>query len=266
MNIPVCYIEQYGNIIGTYEFNEDKFIDNIVSTSQDRILPIQNYTDCSVINRNNICTIVGRDNREYIVCFGDNSLYRISRDKLNNYNISNAIIKNNRLTILDDINDLGHRFPDKSIKFSNIFTDIKQSSIGIARKFIGTYNGCTCIVKFSKRSDNKDIQNEIKYYEIAKSLNIKCCRAYYSKYDNRDCCISIFEYNMNNDIFSSFKKLNKPIEEIYKSLSKIDKQEFDKMMLLDYLLSQQDRHYSNIALINDRMYPLFDNGESLGIT
>ena len=47
--------------------------------------------------------------------------------------------------------------------------------------------------------------------------------------------------------------------------SKEEKIEFDKMMILDYILSQQDRHYSNIALLNDKMYPLFDNGECLGI-
>ena len=37
------------------------------------------------------------------------------------------------------------------------------------------------------------------------------------------------------------------------------------MLLTDYLLSQQDRHYSNLATIGDRVYPLYDNGECLGI-
>lgn len=36
-------------------------------------------------------------------------------------------------------------------------------------------------------------------------------------------------------------------------------------MGLDYIMSQQDRHMSNIALLNRGMYPLFDNGECLGI-
>lgn len=264
MGIPVCYIEQYGNIIGTYEFDGVSFKDNIGNSIIKRNLPVQNITSCIIINAD-ICTLVGRDSRHYIVCFGNNSLYRVTREELNKYKISNAVIKNGRLIVTDKLFELGHRFPDKNIGFSNVLTNIKQSSIGVARKFYGTYNGHKCIVKFSKRKDNKDIKNELKYYKIAKILNIKCCRVYYSKYDNRECCISIFEYSTDNDIWSSFKKLNKPIEKIYNTLSRSDKQEFDKMLILDYLLSQQDRHYSNIALINDKIYPLFDNGECLGI-
>ena len=265
MSIPVCYISQYGRIIGTCDFDGTKFIDNKSTSILNRKLPVQDYISCEIIDESNICTVVGRDNKEYIVCFGDNALYRVDRETLSKYNVSNAIIKNGKLFITDKVEDLGYRFPDKKIVFNAKFKEIKQSSIGIARKFYGKYNKRYCVVKFSKQSNNRDIQNEIKYYEIASILGVKCCRVVYSRYDNKDCCISFFEYDKNKDVFSSFKKLNKPIEQIYKSLSKDEKIEFDKMMILEYILSQQDRHYSNIALLNDKMYPLFDNGECLGV-
>ena len=57
----------------------------------------------------------------------------------------------------------------------------------------------------------------------------------------------------------------KSFGEILKSLSDKDKWIFDKYMLLDYILLQEDRHYSNLAVVNNRLYPLFDNGECLGI-
>ena len=69
---------------------------------------------------------------------------------------------------------------------------------------------------------------------------------------------------INNDIYISFKNLNKSFGEILKSLSDKDKWIFDKYMLLDYILLQEDRHYSNLAVVNNRLYPLFDNGECLG--
>lgn len=37
------------------------------------------------------------------------------------------------------------------------------------------------------------------------------------------------------------------------------------MLVVDYILAQQDKHMSNMALKNGYMYPLFDNGECLGI-
>lgn len=266
MQIPVCYITQYGNIIGTIDYLDNHiFRDNRDNYSIERELPLQDLISCEVIN-NNICTVVGRDKKYYIVCFGDNYLYRINRDTLIKYNISNAKqTRDNRIIITDKIHDLGCLFPDKDIIFDKNYIGEYQTSLGIARKFFAKYKGHYCIVKFSKRSDNKDLENEIKYYKIARILGVDCCRVIYSKYDGRDCCISIFEYNREKDVFSSFRKLNKPLGKIYEQLSDKDKIKYNNMMILDFVLSQQDRHYSNIALCNNRLYPLFDNGECLGI-
>lgn len=263
MNIPVCYIS--GSNTGIITFDGKHFVDNTCISNINRELPNQDYMTCEVYNPNNICTIVGRDNRDYIVCFGDNALYRLNRASMNKYRLSNAVIKNGRLTLIDKVDDLGYRFPDKKIVFGGRLSDTRQSSIGIARKFYGTYEGKLCIIKFSKWSNNKDLINEVKYYKIASILGVRCCKAFLSKYDDKLCCLSFFEYNQSKDMFSSFKKLNKSDSEIYESLSKQEKIEYDKMLLLDYLLLQQDRHKSNIALLNNKMYPLFDNGECLGL-
>ena len=197
MSIPVCYITQYGQVIGTVEYvGNHTFIDNRRNYSTNRILPSQDLVSCEVVNNNCICTVVGRDNRHYIVCFGDNYLYRLSRDAISNYIISNAKqTQGGNLIIVDKVRDIGKLFPDKGIIFERQFIGEHITSLGMARKFFARYDNRECIVKFSKRSDNRDLKNEVKYYAIAKILNIDCCRVVYSRYDGRDCCISIFEYN-----------------------------------------------------------------------
>lgn len=266
MLIPVAHLSKYGIIAGSilFDTNTIDFLDS--NTIYERKLPIQDYNDCSVRN-DNICTIVGmiQLRKTYVVCFGDNFCYEVDKEYLSSKVLSNAVISaDNSFQCLDgSFEDLGYLFPDPGIKYISEFYGKNVSSKGIARKFSALYDNALSIVKFSK-SNNQDLKNEIIYKNIADLLGVRCCKVYYTHYFNRDCIVSVFEYS-DDDVYLSFKNLNKSVSEIVVRLNKQDQVMFDKYMLLDYILLEQDRHLSNLAVVNDRLYPLFDNGECLGL-
>ena len=266
MQIPVAHLTQYGTIIGSIVYDTDKnaFIDSKKQYQRD--LPLQDYTDCTVIN-NSCITLVGKvaKRNTLVCCFGDNFCYELDKQFLSKYKISNAHLDqaDNYYCIDGSLQDLSYLYPDGNIRFLNHFYANNQSSKGVARKFSALYRNKRCIVKFSK-TNNEDLYNEQKYKQISDLLGVNCCDTYLSEYYGKKCVISIFEYD-RNDIYISFKNLNKSIDIILDSFCKEDKLMFDKYMLLDYILLQQDRHFSNLAVVNDRLYPLFDNGECLGL-
>lgn len=268
LRLPVCKISSYNNIVGTifYDTSSNRFIDDKVRIQ--RILPVQDFASCITMT-NNLCTVVGKDysTGNYIVCFGDNFLYSLDKESLYKYRLTNIkICKDNRFRCIDGkLEDLSYLFPDKKIEFLDEKSSIQESSLGVARKFVAKYNNKLCVVKFSKLRNNMDLINEIKYYKLAQILGVSCCKVHLSKYFGKMCCISEFRYNINKDVFNSFKVLGGNPMKIYQNLSSKDKMKFDKLMVLDYIVEQQDRHMSNIALCNDKLYPSFDNGECLRV-
>lgn len=267
MLIPVCHISNYGIITGSVWFNSSNCQFNDGSTA-DVALPVQEYLNCTVSNPNRICTVVGKSisRGTFFVCFGDNMVYEIDKSLLLCYNVSNAKLSRDRKVLLDgDINkvDLSNMF-SSAIHFISEFKLSQKSSLGIARKFFASYRGKDCVVKFSK-GNGQDLRNEIIYKRVADLLGVPCCDVYMEKYFGKDCVVSVYHYDKNKDIFMSFKSTGKQPVEIYNSLNPEEQNIFTKMVVLDYIMSQQDRHMSNIALCNGKMYPLFDNGECLGL-
>lgn len=268
MLIPVAYITNYGgNPIGCVAYNTDthKFNDTDISLAKGAILPIQDYLSCEV--KGLYATIVGKNYKEYVCCFGDNMLYSLSKEQLSHYKLTNVkITKDNRLICRQGkMQDLSYLFPDKRIQFVRLSRELQNSSIGIAKKFYAKFNGKDCLIKFSKGNEN-DLINEVLYYKVGKILNIRVCKAILTQYNGKNCIASIFEYDKKKDSYLSFKNTNKTLGDIRNSFCESDKLEFDKALILDYLLSQQDRHLSNLAIVNGRFYPLFDNGECLGLS
>lgn len=268
MEIPVYKLAQYGVILGTvfYDTKTNKFVDKMAIV--DRDLPIQDYLSCEVVC-NNTVTVVGKDysNGDYIVCFGDNMLYSLRKRELRRYRMTNIkVSRDDKFICIDGkYEDLSYLFPDKNIEFLGMSVYSQESSLGVAKKFTATYKDNICIVKFSKLSSQKDLYNEIKYFKLAKLFGVDCCTVRLSTYFGKKCCISELSYDPTKDVFKSFKSTGRNPMEIYKSFSKEERIKFDKLMILDYMVEQQDRHMSNIAVCNGRLYPTFDNGECLGI-
>jgi hypothetical protein len=269
LEIPVSIITKYGVPIGTNIYNTSMniFYDSD-SICTGRELPYQDFVSCE-LNTDRIITVVGKiySDNSYIVSFGDNFLYNMTKSKLTQYKISNIKeTKDNRVICLEGtLPDMQKYFPDRHIMFYKTKYEVQNSSIGIARKFYGTYNKKPCIVKFSKIASDEDLYNEVLYKRLADLLNVPCCEVKLSKYYNKVCCISIYKYNIKNDYFTSFRGLNKSASDIIKGFDTKSKIDFDKIMILDFLVNQQDRHMSNIATCNGKMYPAFDNGECFNI-
>ena len=266
MQIPVANLTRYGAIVGSvlYDTVENRFTDS--NTVCKRSLPVQDYLDCTV-NNNSCITVVGEipARNMYVCCFGDNFCYELREPYLRKFTISNMKLDHeNRLQCMDGkLDDLSYLFPDDRIEFVSLFWGSNQSSKGIARKFSARYNGKLCIVKFTK-GNNEDLDNELRYKQICDLLGVNCCQVYVSEYYGKKCAVSVYAYG-KEDIYISFKNLNRTVEQIVSSFSPEDKRMFDKYLLLDYILLQQDRHYSNLAVVNNGLYPLFDNGECLGL-
>lgn len=144
-------------------------------------------------------------------------------------------------------------------------TLVQNSSIGVAKKFYAKFNGKRCIIKFSKLGDNQDLINEVIYYKLSKVIPVKVCRKIITTYCGKRCIALIFEYS-NRDTFVSFRHKGGIVGKVRNRLDRKQQKELDRALILDYLMSQQDRHLSNLALVNDLFYPLFDNGECLGIS
>lgn len=270
MRIPICnQIDLYGRIINTTIFNTETYKFETTSELFSRELPELSYIDYQV-NSKGIATILGKVRNDYVINFGNKQAYLMNKESILKfgYKLSNIKIATSGKFICTDgkLGNLSKLFPDTQIKYSRACNIENKSSVGFADKLIGQYKGKRCIVKFSKPAyNNQDILNEYLYYKIAKALEIPCCQVYLSKYFGRKCCISMYEYDINNDVFVSFRNTNKSISEIYRNFNQVDKDIFDKIMILDYIVEQQDRHLSNIALVNGHIYPSYDNGECLGI-
>jgi hypothetical protein len=282
MIIPVAYIARYGNLFSCVVYNTDtnKFQDcNNLDIANNIKLPIQDYFSLETVN-NGIITIVGKNKSEFVVCFGDAMLYTLNKRQVLKYNISNAkLSKDNRIICKQGkMPDLSRLFPDNRIKFIGFSGNSNNSSLGEAKKFNALFSNKRCIIKFSK-GNTDDLINEVIYYKISKIINVKVCNAVLTKYGGKPCVASIFEYGLT-DCFKSFKNItnvqddytltveqniSSKIGSIVKSLSKQSEREFMKALILDYLLGQQDRHLSNLAIKNNEFYPLFDNGECLGL-
>lgn len=259
MLIPVNNVVQYGSIIATTYYDNERLC-LIEGNKSSRILPKLDNLAC-ILESNNIATVVGRDKRYYIVSFGDRYLYRLDRKSLVRYRVSNLSSKGKLIDT--NLPDLGTLFPDKQIDYLYGIEEYQKSSIGVAKKFYAMYNGRKCVVKFSKYSD-KELVYEQLYYKIGSLLGVPVCKCSCSIYRGRKCSISVVEYD-SDDVFMSIKSLGGNLSQIYGRLDKRECRRLDSALLLDYIMLQQDRHMSNIALVNKKFYPLFDNGECLGL-
>lgn len=232
-----------------------------------RKLPKQDILSCS-ISRTTECTVIGKvySRNTYVVCFGDNIAYEVTRDELSRLTPSNIKVSLDGKFICVDgkLPDMSNMFKDSRIKFKSTMEEFQQSSLGISKKFHALYGNRCCVVKFSK-FNLQELDNEVVYKEVCDYLKVLCCDVVKTTYFARPCIVSIYEYKVGEDIFQSFKQLGGSVPDIYNKLSVSDKQMFDRYMIVDYILAQQDRHMSNLATINGKLYPLYDNGECLGL-
>lgn len=262
MIVPVSNVKYLGNFISSVYYNTERneYKEGKYCVRELPVLDAMSYEVSS-----GPMTVVGKDYSTgmFIVSYGDRLLYCLSKEMVSN--ASNIkVTRDGKFRCIDGkLEDMGNLFPDKRIEFRGLASMKSTSSSGIAKKFYAKYNGMNCVVKF-KKLDERELVYEWLYKRVGDLLGIPVCRCYLSNYSGMRCIVSIFEYT-DKDVFVPFKSLGSNIGELYSNLDEENRRLLDSELLLDYLMSQQDRHLGNLALVNERVYPLYDNGECLGV-
>ena len=136
-------------------------------------------------------------------------------------------------------------------------------------KRYGVYNGKYGIYKQRINPLVTDVESEIAVYLLAQKLGVPCCPAYRA---DKDTVFSEFLYDYSKEYIVHFRRLFDGArgENEYQNLVSARPQYKDdiaRMILLDFITRQDDRHLSNIAIkmsaSNESFYPLYDNGRSL---
>jgi hypothetical protein len=170
--------------------------------------------------------------------------------------------------------------------FESVFNkhiDLAGDSIdtpeGYNIKRYGVYNGRYGIYKQRISPLVTDVESEVAVYLIAERLGVPCCPAF--RTDN-DTVFSTFLYDFAHEYIVHFRRLfdGGRSDNEYQNLIGVRPQYKDdiaRMILLDFITRQDDRHLSNIAIKisasdsetqgdhrdNESFYPLYDNGRSL---
>ncbi|MCL2106849.1 MAG: hypothetical protein FWH26_07340 [Oscillospiraceae bacterium] len=114
-----------------------------------------------------------------------------------------------------------------------------------------------------------DVESEVAVYLLAQKLGVPCCPAYRV---DKDTVFSAFLYNFSQEYIVHFRRLfdGPRSDNEYQNLLAVRPQYADdiaRMILLDFITRQDDRHLSNMAIRisgkSEEFYPLYDNGRSL---
>lgn len=136
-------------------------------------------------------------------------------------------------------------------------------------KRYGVYNGRYGIYKQRISPLATDAESEVAVYLLAQQLGVPCCPAYRV---DRDTVFSAFLYDFSREYIVHFRRLfdGPRSDNEYQNLIAVRPQYKDdiaRMILLDFITRQDDRHLSNIAVKlggdGESFYPLYDNGRSL---
>ena len=136
-------------------------------------------------------------------------------------------------------------------------------------KRYGVHNGKYGIYKQRISPLMTDVESEIAVYLLAEKLGVPCCPAVRT---DQNTVFSTFMYDFSKEYIVHFRRLFEGArsDNEYQNLVSVRPQfrdDITKMILLDFITRQDDRHLSNIAIkISDgaeSFYPLYDNGRSL---
>ena len=154
-------------------------------------------------------------------------------------------------------------------KKSDLVGDSIDTPEGYNIKRYGVYNGQYGIYKQRISPLTTDVESEVAVYLLAQKLGVSCCPAYRV---DKDTVFSAFLYDFSKEYIIHFRRLfdGARSDNEYQNLLSVRPQYKDdiaRMILLDFITRQEDRHLSNIAIKmsgkTESFYPLYDNGRSL---
>jgi hypothetical protein len=163
-----------------------------------------------------------------------------------------------------------------TIVFDSVFhqkIDLAGDSVdtpeGYNIKRYGVHDGHYGIYKQRISPLSTDVESEVAVYLLAQKLGVPCCPAYRI---DKDTVFSYFLYDFSKEYIVHFRRLfdGARSDNEYQNLITVRPQYKDdiaRMILLDFITRQDDRHLSNIAIKmsgeKEIFYPLYDNGRSL---
>jgi hypothetical protein len=144
---------------------------------------------------------------------------------------------------------------------------------GLNQKRYGVYKRKYGILKKRLYPTSTDVESEIAVYELAKLLGVPCCPAHRVVDGTTVMSFSEFKYNFAEEFIVHFSRFMEA-KDMGGDRRKVLLNKFpefgddiDKMILLDFITRQDDRHTSNFALKVSKgeveFYSLYDNGRSL---
>jgi len=160
--------------------------------------------------------------------------------------------------------------------FSSVFLqriDLAGDSVdtpeGYNIKRYGVYQEKYGIYKQRISPLTTDVESEVAVYLLADKLGVPVCPAFRA---DKDTVFSTFLYDFSKEFVVHFRRLfdGARSDNEYKNLTGVRPQYRDdiiRMILLDFITRQDDRHLSNIAIKisggAEAFYALYDNGRSL---
>lgn len=166
--------------------------------------------------------------------------------------------------------------------FESIFVqkiDAEGDSIdtpeGANIKRYGVLDGRYGIYKKRLSPVTTDVESELAVCGLAKAMGVRCCRVMRA---DEDSVFSCFEYNFASEYIVHMRRLMEVkasagmlrSDNEYMNLISVRPQyqaDIIRMIALDFVTRQDDRHLSNIAVKisgdKETFYPLYDNGRSL---
>ncbi len=159
------------------------------------------------------------------------------------------------------------------IKKVDIEGDSVISPEGVNIKRYGVSNGYYGIYKKRLHPMSTDVESEVAVYEISKLLGVRSCPAWLIPNKNDTLAFSKFEYNFAEEYIVHARRFfqeGERTENEYQNLvNKLPafKADIQRMVILDFITRQTDRHLSNLAVLFNKngtdFYCLYDNGRSL---
>jgi hypothetical protein len=159
--------------------------------------------------------------------------------------------------------------------FSSVFLqriDLVGDSVdtpeGYNIKRYGAWNGRYGIFKQRISPLTTDVESEIAVVMLAERLGVPACPTVRV---DKNTVFSTFMYDFSNEYVVHFRRLfdGERSDNEYLNLVGVRpqyKDEIERMILLDFITRQDDRHLSNMAIKiggGESFYPLYDNGRSM---
>lgn len=254
---------------------------NVIGTYTSRAIHIENKTEETSKYFGDTVLIEGRllDNfvQDRIISASRLDIHKVlSLVKMHSYNIYDISLITRLINPMDGfwLRATAEETYDNFVipRLLEMFTETKSrqvntmSSGGQNIKYYTKYQDKFGVKKKRLTGLTFDSESELAVYNLARRLGVNVCPTYRIDASHT---FSEFQFNFLNEeiihmrhLLLDYRDFESTYEQVVKAFPAI-KNDIIKMLILDYITAQDDRHLSNYAMKDKYLYPLYDNGRSL---